>query len=473
MARKIIVCIDGTNNEIGDRDTNILKLYKGLDKNTQAVRYIMGVGTNDSSQLLGPTRQAILGLIGQAFGYGLEDDVLDAYRYICREYGHAGERDTRQDYEKDRIYIAGFSRGAYGARILAGFIHNFGLLTPDKLHLVAPVFRAYRRITDSDPGDDPATVFRAMRAYAQALRPQPAPIRALLLFDTVNSMIRFRRIGRNLLRHGSLAEFGTHASVNANVSVRIVLHALAIDERRSLFRAQLWDETGPDAHAYYGNNYRHASRRRSQFVRQRWFPGYHSDIGGSAREDESGIGKITLVWMLDELERMEALADAEDEAHHARLIAGIDAREAKRAAEGKTTPLPRPGWITHAPGLKIKQGHRRGYWEGHTSHRTPGGHAYAGPDPLAPIHDSHWPRGLLAPLLWHLLEIFPKSRARREPGRPRWYRRSLAWWYLPLKEPRRIPRNPDRPEFHRVDESARTRWEYMPRYCPPNLPPRR
>jgi uncharacterized protein (DUF2235 family) len=441
MSRKIIICIDGTGNEIGDRESNVLKLYKALDKSKpdqQVAHYVMGVGTYDGPQFLGRTRQVIGGALGQAFGYGLEDDVLAAYRYLCRTYQN---RETKQALdpglsddaaEGDHIYLMGFSRGAYAVRVLAGFIHNFGLVAPDRLHLVTPVFRAYRRVTDFERTAKDDKVFQSLREYERVLDPEPAPIRALLLFDTVSSMIRFRRPLTNLRRFGSLAEFGTHASVNANVSVRIVLHALSIHECRSLFRAQHWTperdaETGEPL--YFGNNFRAAKMKRRQYVTQRWFPGYHSDIGGSPREDQSGIGKITLLWMLDALKAAERQADAEDTAH----------RKASRRA-----PLPGPRRV----GVKLKRGARKRYFEGAVeTARTPGGHPYAKPDPHAEIHNSH-SHGALAPL-WVLLQFFPKSLRRREAGPVKWYRRGwLLLWYLPLFEPRHIP------DDHEIDPSA-------------------
>ncbi|UYV39345.1 DUF2235 domain-containing protein [Rhodobacteraceae bacterium D3-12] len=441
MSRKIIVCIDGTGNEIGDRESNVLKLYKALDKNDpdQIARYVMGVGTYDGPQFLGRTRQVVTGLLGQAFGFGLEDDVLSAYRYLChtyqsREAKQAADPGLSNDAaEGDHIYLMGFSRGAYAARVLAGFIHNFGLVAPDRLHLITPVFRAYRRVSDFKPNAKDDKVFQSLREYERVLDPSPAPIRALLLFDTVSSMIRFRRPLSNLRRYASLAEFGTHPSVNANVSVRIVLHALAIHERRSLFRAQHWvpecDETGTPL--YFGNNFRNPKAQRTQFVTQRWFPGFHSDIGGSPPEDESGIGKISLLWMLDALSAAEKKADAEDN----------DARKRARRA-----PLPGTGSKgKRLYGLRLKRANRKWYLEGDTDKRTPSDRAYAKPDPNAPIHDSHR-NGALA-LLWNVMEFFPKSLRRRESGPVAPYRRGFLW-YLPLYEPRHIP------DDHEIDPSA-------------------
>ncbi len=314
------------------------------------------------------------------------------------------------------------------------------MIEPDKLHLIVPVFRAYRRVSDYEKTASDDKVFQALREYEEVLKPEPAAIRALMLFDTVSSLIRFRRLAYNLRKYGSLAEFGTHASVNSNVSVRIVTQALALNECRSLFRPQYWAPIAGDregkvvdgAPLYFGNNFRSAKKQRKQYVRQRWFTGYHSDVGGSPPENESGLGKLSLLWMIDALASLERTADAEDNA----------ARKKSRLGA-----LPKP----RRYGLALRNGARKRYFEGAVADaRTPGGLPYAGPDADAPSHNSHT-NGMLAPI-WVIMEFFPKSVARREPGPVAWYRRAYLWrWYFPLFEPRHVP------EDHEVDPSVKAR----------------
>ncbi|MCI2398288.1 DUF2235 domain-containing protein [Aliiroseovarius subalbicans] len=456
--RKIVLCMDGTGNEIGDRESNVLKLYKALKQNDrQLVHYTQGVGTNDGQRIwvLRWWQQA-RALAGLGFGLGLEDDVLDAYRFLCenwksaKDYMHKAGSSDSDAFAADQIYIIGFSRGAYGARVLAGFIHNFGLADPKDLHLVPQVFRAYRRIPDFDKGTPAREVFLKLRQYDRVLRPRnSAPIRFVGLFDTVSSIVRFRRIAHNLRSYGSPMELGTHPNVDANVTVRIITQALAIDHRRTLFRAKHWRKGARD---YYPTRFRVASTRRRQYVRQRWFPGFHSDIGGSPAEDEAGIGKLSLVWMMKALARAERDADREDNA--ARIAAGDP---------------PLPDRATRHHGLLFNPNNWRWHVLGEDpSKKTLTGLPYSQPDPLAPIHNSIWgkgkPTGIWA---WALLEFLPKSLKRREPGRPVWFRRGWIW-YLPLFEPRRIP------DHHEIDPSAYTRQGTpAARYDPPNLPPER
>ena len=443
MTRRIVICFDGTGNEVGDRESNILKLYKGLRQTeSQITHYVPGVGTLAGPRLFEPRLWTkARSLSGLAFGLGLEDDVLDAYRFLCRtwqsrrtkERAERARRDALAatatalgrprpkcppiEEEDDRIYIFGFSRGAYAARILAGFLHNFGVVQPDKLHMITGAFRAYRSVTDSDMSAPDSVVFRKLRQFEDVLDPNArVPIRALGLFDTVASLARFRRPLRNLLRLRSPMELGTHANVMRNRSVRIVLHAQAVDERRSMFRALPWVQS-----PYNGNRFRNDGQLRTQYVEQRWFPGFHSDIGGSQPEYFSGLGKRPLLWMLDRLADFEAEADRED---------GV--------AEAGSLDLPGKYRETCLEARDRKL-------------RNRSGEPFACPDPLAPDHPS-------LSLGWLPLEILPKTTRRREwPGR-----RGLGW-YIPWAEPRLIPGD------HVVDESVHEkirRWKY---YRPENV----
>ena len=141
MSRKLVVCLDGTGNEIEQNESNILRLYKCLSRTEdQIVYYSTGVGTLDTrpfSRAILTKPKLILGLVS---GLGLETNVLHAFQFLCENY-----RDG------DKLYFFGYSRGAYTARVLAGFINDFGLIDPQEFHLIAPVFRAWRRITNSDP----------------------------------------------------------------------------------------------------------------------------------------------------------------------------------------------------------------------------------------------------------------------------------------------------------------------------------
>lgn len=427
MSRKIILCFDGTGNEIGVTKTNVLKLYKGLrDDRSQLKHYVPGIGTLEGPRLVNSTLvRNTRSLLGLAFGRGLENDVLGAYSFLCKNYqdglgaGHHG---------RDRIYIFGFSRGAYAARVLAGFIYNFGLLKPERLHLVAEVFRAYRQVTETERGPDDSVTFAKLRAYGEVLRPKVSvPIRALGLFDTVASMVRFHKPLKTLWETGSIIELGTHANVVENPSIRIVLQALAVDERRSMFRPLLWKGTD-----YYPNRFPHEPNRRTQYLKQRWFSGFHSDIGGSTGANAE-IGKLTLSWMLDALAQAELKADQEDAFAKGRKLKKTKGfvLNAKFKRENLCLPLP------HMPSKLTSKWHN--------------------PYAMAPIHPS-------MSMGWMPLEyMIPKTRARREWPHPK----SGLPWYLPQQEPRNIPTD------HEIDDSVFSRMAGHATYRPINVLERR
>ena len=73
-----------------------------------------------------------------------------------------------------------------------------------------------------------------------------------------------------------------------NPEIEIGRHAIAIDERRAFFRTNLWIPKGLPPHS------------GPRDLKQVWFPGVHSDVGGGYPEPESGLSKIALRWMLKE-----------------------------------------------------------------------------------------------------------------------------------------------------------------------------
>lgn len=445
MSKKIIICFDGTGNEVGNNPSNILKLYELLEKNDQQIaHYVPGIGTMEGDRLFGSRIwRKWRALSGLAFGRGLEDDVLDAYRFLCRNYRSKSEnrkaiarethpklrqRKLEEVVDHDRIYIFGFSRGAYAARILAGFIHNFGLVEPEKLYLVTEVFRVYRSMTEDGSKESFQKSIVKLRQYDDVLSPNKSvPIRALGLFDTVASMVRFTDPISTLFRTGSIMQLSTHANVRSNASVRIVLEALSVDERRSMFRTMFW-RPGP----YFGNRFKVKAKKRTQFLRQRWFPGFHSDIGGTPLENRAGIGKVTLSWMLDALQKAEAQADAEDR----------DFNPSEREFRQPST------------GIRLHPHKKKRLLLGALKNRkTHDGRRYSTPHHMAPIHPS-------MTLLWGILEVLVPKTAKRREWKQSWYPKP---WYLPLSEPRPIP------EDHEIDESVVNRMRDWPFYRPVNV----
>ena len=192
MGRNIVILCDGTSNEIKKDRTNIVRLYGCLERSDrQVVFYDPGVGTMGAANSWSPSYRKLVEVAGLATGYGLDENVKEAYSFLVNTY-----RDG------DQIYIFGFSRGAYTARVLAALIHAVGLIAPGQLNLLEYIYRAYSRVNRGEEmywgsDDDPLGLFRKI------LKPHHPPIRCLGLFDTVGSVLVPRRV---LVREESIIE---------------------------------------------------------------------------------------------------------------------------------------------------------------------------------------------------------------------------------------------------------------------------
>jgi uncharacterized protein (DUF2235 family) len=104
MPKKIVICCDGTNNKFGVTNTNVVKLYASLVylPGEQIVYYHPGVGTLGAPNALTKFSKWWTQLFGSAFGYGITDAISDAYHYLMDQFE-----------DGDRVFIFGFSRGAY------------------------------------------------------------------------------------------------------------------------------------------------------------------------------------------------------------------------------------------------------------------------------------------------------------------------------------------------------------------------
>ena len=298
--RNIIICCDGTGNEISENISNVLKLYRCLRKTEktqprQLVFYDPGVGTLERPDPWHKLKQDFNAILGLATGYGLDDNVLAAYSFLVHTY-QAG----------DQIYLFGFSRGAYTVRVLAGLIHKVGLITPEQVNLAgsgliaykqfssdeAPTLRAkFKSAVDAAAAEDtlPQTAFDNAAQFARITSTRWPTIRFVGVWDTVASVI-VPRADRFYLP--SLEEL---AFTLLNPSVQTFRQAISMDERRCMFRLKKWDD--PQTYKHNRFNDAHAE---PQDILQVWFAGVHADIGGGYPEKQSGLSKYPLLWMIDE-----------------------------------------------------------------------------------------------------------------------------------------------------------------------------
>jgi uncharacterized protein (DUF2235 family) len=258
MPRNIVVCCDGTGNEYGDRNTNVLKLFSVLKRDAnQVVFYDPGVGTMSAPAALTRTAKAVSKAMGLAFGAGITKSIEDAYTFLMNNY--------RKD---DAVYLFGFSRGAYTARAIAAMIYKCGLLESGNINLVPYASKMFKNQSDYEIYSGFKNVFSGRCA-----------IHFLGLWDTVKSV-------------GWIYDPFTLQFTMDNPIVKTVRHAVAIDERRSFYRQNHWGDPRPH-----------------QDVKQVWFAGVHSDVGGSYPSAESGPSEITLRWMIREAAKAGLVID--------------------------------------------------------------------------------------------------------------------------------------------------------------------
>lgn len=265
---RLIVCFDGTWNtpDKGGNPTNVVKILRAIRNDDGAVRqltfYDKGVGTGGVCDRF----------TGGAFGAGLTENMIDGYRFLANNWQPG-----------DEIYLFGFSRGAYTARSLAGFLGLAGMISP--LHLgwgLSSAIAIYRKADIT-----PAQKQDAIDAL-KIERDRSTRIHCVGVWDTVGSLGIPGDLGRNFLSKDKYFH-----DVQLSDKVDVALHAVAIDEKRDEFSPTLWVNAGGSVAA-------------GRVVEQVWFAGVHSNIGGSYQD--AGLSDIALDWMIKRLQHHTDLA---------------------------------------------------------------------------------------------------------------------------------------------------------------------
>jgi uncharacterized protein (DUF2235 family) len=278
--KRIILCADGTWNqpeqvdeETGRRrPTNVLKVARAvrpeaIDGTKQVVFYLVGIGGES---------QGIDKLTDGAFGNGMERNVRSLYRFLVFNYCPG-----------DEIYLFGFSRGAFTVRTLAGFMNVVGLLEKEDEFYTPDLYALYE---SSTPNDSPEW----QRAFRNVRRPRPSPpILCIGVWDTVGALGAPGMLGQIFNRN----KYKYH-DIGLNPHIANAFHALAIDEQRGPFAPSLFVQPA----GWIGN------------LRQAWFPGFHSNIGGSS--DPDGAANEALHWIVGEAERLGLEFDGQYLAHY-------------------------------------------------------------------------------------------------------------------------------------------------------------
>lgn len=312
--KKIVLLSDGTGNSAAKQHkTNVWRLYQALDlhRDDQIAFYDDGVGTHNFLPLK---------LLGSAFGWGLKRNVLDLYEFLCSNYE-----------DGDKIYLFGFSRGAFTVRLLAGMIRSQGLYVPkpttDLRRIARKLFNAYRVSGSRGWLTWPFLWWRSRGAPSGS---QPPEIEFIGVWDTVEAYgFPIDELSKFWDRLIYPLRFGNQT---LPCNVKRACQALAVDEERLSFYPVLWDEAPHDTRGT--NAARRALATVCKFLRkllfpvpkgdskvtkkgagegkytgieQVWFPGVHADVGGGYAM--SNLSLVPLDWMISKVERSLARPD--------------------------------------------------------------------------------------------------------------------------------------------------------------------
>lgn len=257
MPKNIVVFSDGTGQEGGvGNNTNVYKLFNMIEDRTenQISFYDRGLGTGWRK------------ITGNISGMGISQNIFECYRFIFENY-MAG----------DNIFLFGFSRGATTVRSLSSFIHYFGILPKSRPGLIKKAYKIYKIEDDKErkkKADD--LVARNHNHWTK--------IRFLGVWDTVAALgVPFKSLDIIL----DWIPFFKHKFHNLTLSesVEHARQALAIDDERLTFHPKIWDREIKDY----------------QTMKQVWFSGMHTDVGGGYKEEE--LSDVPLIWMVEEAKK--------------------------------------------------------------------------------------------------------------------------------------------------------------------------
>ena len=331
MAKNIVLLSDGTGNSSAQlMKTNVWRVYEALqltDPSRQVACYDDGVGTSSFKPLA---------LAGGAFGVGLRRNVLRLYRFLCEHYDPG-----------DRIYLFGFSRGAFTIRVLVGLICEQGIIKTrptlpvagaSEMSLEGVPARLRQAVQGATAVADPPVSFDGLTFGSELARLSSWAYRDFRRgFNQTGGLVTAARAARDLaLRTAEGARglppydksrnheveaidfVGVWDTVDAyglpvdeltsgidhwvwplsmpdlSLSRKVVraCHVLALDDERNTFHPVLWDE------AHEEREHLAATHTRDERISQVWFAGMHSNVGGGYPDD--ALSYVSLQWMTDQ-----------------------------------------------------------------------------------------------------------------------------------------------------------------------------
>ena len=234
------------------------------------------------------------------------DKVREVYGLICNNF-EAG----------DEIFLVSFSRGAFTARTISSLIHDVGLLSQHGLGYFVSIFRAWERQNLDDKGINTDKLGTSELSWAELrdkllsskLTRYPIKIKAYAVWDTVGSLGMpvaksfLSRLGINAI--DSIPSPFSFVNTAVCDNVEHAFHAIALDEHRAHFEPTIWEQP--------------AAQKVPLTLRQCWFAGYHTHIGGG-NNTKNMLPNVALAWMMTQpkdhlfIDYSHVQADAEEDA---------------------------------------------------------------------------------------------------------------------------------------------------------------
>lgn len=318
--KNIVLLSDGTGNSAAKKHkTNVWRLYQALDlhEKNQIAMYDDGVGSQENT---------VLKILGGAFGYGLKRNVIEMYKYLCRNYldaatnqnnayaarqqhhstretlevpyeGEGCQTPTPPVEEDDKIYMFGFSRGAFTVRTLADLVAEVGLCTQykDEKQLddcVRENYRYYRRSNrDNGSSNKRGRKIRGLLSRLWFSLFCKTPVK----HSDTQPNITFVGVWDTVDAYGfPIDEITTlwdkliyplrFPDQDLSPKVLRACHAVSVDDERQTFHPVLWNE----------------AHEKTNRIEQVWFPGVHSDVGGGY--PRNSLSLVALDWMISRVE---------------------------------------------------------------------------------------------------------------------------------------------------------------------------
>ncbi|KAF4450661.1 short chain dehydrogenase reductase family [Fusarium austroafricanum] len=326
--KKLILCFDGTGNTFSgsNADTNVVKILRKLDRNhpNQFHYYQTGIGTYDINEksvnkgILGEFGSKISQTLDSGFATTFDAHVIAGYRFLMRYYE-----------PNAKIYVFGFSRGAYTAKFLARMVNKVGLLCKGNEEMVPFAYRLYQRYLQGEIKDSEHAQCSGKHNHAEGEAENGCDTTQLVgtkpedvsqeTQDAQNEIEAFSQtfcrketnsVGEeenikvfflgiwDCVASVAVLERKAKMPVPVTGTARHVRHAVAVDERRVKFKpALLAQDIRAAVH----------SHDDEEDIKEVWFPGNHGDVGGGwpaqpdEQEDEaeklSFWGRIKNAWV--------------------------------------------------------------------------------------------------------------------------------------------------------------------------------